>query len=71
MEIDPAAVERINRSRSIVEDFVNREEVVYGVTTGFGRFSDVVISKDETEALQRNLIVSHACGVGDSFQRMS
>jgi len=67
--LDPAAVERINISRSIVEEYVSREEVVYGVTTGFGRFSDVAISKDETETLQRNLIVSHACGVGDSFER--
>ncbi|HQA47346.1 MAG TPA: aromatic amino acid lyase, partial [Bacillota bacterium] len=69
VEIDSAAVERINRSREIVEEFVKREEVVYGVTTGFGRFSDVAISKDETEALQRNLIVSHACGVGESFAK--
>ena len=67
VEIDSAAVERINRSREIVEEFVRREEVVYGVTTGFGRFSDVAISKDETETLQRNLIVSHACGVGEIF----
>lgn len=67
--LDQAAVERINRSRDIVEQYVDREEVVYGVTTGFGRFSDVAISRDETETLQRNLIVSHACGVGDSFTR--
>lgn len=70
VEIDSAAVERINRSREIVEEFVRREEVVYGVTTGFGRFSDVAISKDETETLQRNLIVSHACGVGEILERM-
>ena len=69
VEIDSAAVERIKRSREIVEEFVRREEVVYGVTTGFGRFSDVAISKDETEALQRNLIVSHACGVGEGFAK--
>lgn len=67
--IEPTAVERINRSRNIVEEYVNREEVVYGVTTGFGRFSDVAISKDETEALQRNLILSHSCGVGEGFAK--
>ena len=69
VEIDPAAVSSIKSSRDIVEDYVNREEIVYGVTTGFGRFSDVAISKDETELLQKNLIVSHACGVGKSFSR--
>jgi histidine ammonia-lyase len=69
VEIDPESVSRIKSSRDIVEDYVNREEVVYGVTTGFGRFSDVAISKDEAELLQKNLIVSHACGVGKSFSR--
>ncbi len=67
VEIHQSAIDKINSSRSIVEEYVSREEVVYGVTTGFGRFSDVAISKDETELLQKNLIVSHACGVGQSF----
>jgi len=69
VELDPAAAGRINSSRSIVEDYVDREEIVYGVTTGFGRFSDVAISRDETELLQKNLIVSHACGVGQNFSK--
>ncbi|MGL6130755.1 MAG: histidine ammonia-lyase, partial [Fusobacteriaceae bacterium] len=40
-------------------------KITYGITTGFGKFSDKVISKEETATLQRNLIVSHACGVGN------
>lgn len=67
VRIHPRAVDRIKRSRDIVESFVEREEVVYGITTGFGRFSDVVISKDETQLLQKNLITSHSCGVGERF----
>ncbi|MEW9123207.1 MAG: histidine ammonia-lyase [Thermotaleaceae bacterium] len=59
------AVERINQSRAIVDEFIDNEKVVYGITTGFGKFSDVNISKEETKALQHNLIVSHACGVGN------
>lgn len=65
VEITEEAKERVIKSRSLVETMVEQEAVVYGITTGFGKFSDVAISKDETETLQRNLIVSHACGVGE------
>lgn len=58
------AVARINKSRALVDEFVDNKETIYGITTGFGRFSDVAISKEDTKALQRNLIISHACGVG-------
>lgn len=61
------AFEPIRRARELVDHFVDTKKVVYGITTGFGKFSDVSISKDETEALQRNLIISHACGVGEPF----
>jgi len=60
-----AAAAQVRRSREVVDAFVNEEKVVYGITTGFGKFSDVVISKDEARDLQKNLIMSHACGVGD------
>ena len=60
---DPA-VEAIKKSRDYVDRLVEEEKVVYGITTGFGSFSTVSIAKNETEALQKNLIVSHACGVG-------
>ncbi|MGR5881378.1 aromatic amino acid lyase [Bacillus cereus] len=42
-------------------------KVVYGITTGFGKFSDVLIQKDDVKALQHNLIQSHACGIGASI----
>lgn len=61
------AIARIKESREIVDKFVEEEKVVYGITTGFGKFSDINISKEETKTLQRNLIISHACGVGDSL----
>ncbi|MDW7670984.1 MAG: histidine ammonia-lyase [Bacillota bacterium] len=59
------AAESVLRSRKVVDDFVQEEKVVYGITTGFGKFSDVLISKEEAKALQKNLIMSHACGVGE------
>lgn len=59
------AIEAVNLSRAYVDKLVDDEKVVYGITTGFGKFSDVSISKNDTKELQLNLIVSHACGVGN------
>lgn len=67
VEIHSNTIGKINGSRNIVDSFVEKEEVVYGITTGFGRFSDIVISSDETQLLQKNLIMSHSCGVGEAF----
>jgi len=61
------AVANIKKSRDYVENLVNEERVVYGITTGFGKFSDVSVTKDEAKELQRNLIISHACGIGEHF----
>ena len=63
----PSALESMAASRAIVDDCVDRGLVRYGITTGFGKFSDVVISSGDNETLQRNLIMSHACGLGDPF----
>lgn len=63
------AVEKVNKARHVVDEFVEDERVVYGITTGFGKFSDVSISKEETKILQKNLIVSHACGVGKPLEQ--
>jgi len=65
VELDPSAEKKVNIARALVEELVEKREVVYGITTGFGKFSDVVISKDETKKLQKNLIISHACGIGN------
>lgn len=69
VELSPEAEERVNRARAIVDKFVEEGRVEYGITTGFGKFSDVVISKEDTRKLQRNLIISHACGVGEEFNK--
>ena len=60
----PAAREAVTRARRVVDDAVTRGDVVYGVTTGFGNFADVVIPPDRIRELQRNLVSSHAAGVG-------
>ncbi|MGH7664776.1 MAG: histidine ammonia-lyase [Gemmatimonadaceae bacterium] len=63
--LHPAARERVAQSCAIVEGVVARNEVVYGVTTGFGKLSDVAIPAARMAELQVNLVRSHAAGVGD------
>lgn len=60
----PEARERLARVRAIVDGIVDRNEVVYGITTGFGKLSDVAIPPDRLAELQVNLIRSHSVGVG-------
>ena len=67
VELTEEAKVKVARARQFVDDLVDSKKVVYGITTGFGKFSDVVISKEETKDLQRNLIISHACGIGNPF----
>ena len=67
VELTQEAKENVSNCRKLVDEFVDSGKVVYGITTGFGKFSDVSISKEETKLLQRNLIISHSCGVGNHF----
>ncbi|MFL5576535.1 MAG: histidine ammonia-lyase [Gemmatimonadaceae bacterium] len=55
---------RMSRTRGVVDDIVRRNEVVYGVTTGFGKLSEVAIPPTRLAELQVNLVRSHAAGVG-------
>ncbi|HLS54220.1 MAG TPA: aromatic amino acid lyase, partial [Tissierellaceae bacterium] len=64
IDLTESAKEEVERSRRLVEKFVNSNKTIYGITTGFGKFSEHIINKEESKRLQRNLIVSHACGVG-------
>ncbi|GMR23785.1 MAG: histidine ammonia-lyase [Acidobacteriota bacterium] len=61
------SLERVGASRQVVEDILRRDEVVYGINTGFGNFRNVVIPHADLERLQLNLIRSHSAGVGDPF----
>src|SRR5690348_15081211 len=65
VRISPAARPRILASRKAIEQIVERDAVVYGVNTGFGKLSDVRISHGELRQLQLNLVRSHACGIGN------
>ncbi len=65
VELTAEAKELVNKARAYVEKKVADKAIVYGLTTGFGEFSKVYVPTEETAALQRNLIISHACGMGN------
>src|SRR6266852_5629084 len=62
--VSPSAHPRILASRKVIENIMARNDVVYGVSTGFGKLSDVRIPHGELRELQLNLVRSHACGIG-------
>ena len=62
--VTPEAQRAIERARQAVDDFVAAGRVVYGITTGFGAFCNRVIDAEQTAQLQRNIVMSHAVGVG-------
>ena len=69
VRISETAKEKINRARAYVDEKLAQKAVIYGLTTGFGKFSDTFVPEQETAALQRNLIISHACGMGAPLPR--
>lgn len=64
------SMEKVIASRLAVEKIVREENTIYGINTGFGKFSDVKIAEEDVVTLQLNLIRSHACGVGEPFQEI-
>lgn len=67
--LDPAALERIDRSAAAVARIVASGETVYGINTGFGLLAQERIPAERLAELQRNLILSHSCGLGEPTPR--
>jgi histidine ammonia-lyase len=67
VRLAPDATDRVATARAFIERIGAEGRTVYGVTTGFGHLSSVKISSDNLAELQRNLIRSHASGVGEPF----
>ncbi|MEZ5837468.1 MAG: histidine ammonia-lyase [Geminicoccaceae bacterium] len=63
--LDPRARPAIERAAAIVRETARGEAAIYGVNTGFGKLASVRIEPHDTETLQRNLILSHCCGIGE------
>jgi histidine ammonia-lyase len=64
-KLSPSAKRKIIRARRLIDRWVTEGETVYGVTTGFGEFSNVRVKRENIGQLQENLIFSHAAGAGD------
>ena len=64
VSIGEEQVKLVQKAHNYVHDVVHHEKPVYGINTGFGKLSDVSISKKDVSKLQENLLKSHACGVG-------
>lgn len=65
VSLPPPVLERVAASRAMTERLLQSGKVIYGITTGFGKFSDRVVPVEHAQQLQRNLILSHAVGVGE------
>jgi histidine ammonia-lyase len=65
VELAPAAVERIKTCRAMLEEKIQAHEIMYGVNTGIGEFSEVILTDEQVQQFQRYLIYNHAAGIGD------
>jgi len=65
VQLTPAALQRIRACRAMLEEKVQAHEIMYGVNTGIGEFSEVVLTDDQVRKFQRYLIYNHAAGIGD------
>jgi histidine ammonia-lyase len=69
LALDPGAKDAVDRAAAVVADIAARDASVYGVNTGFGKLAQTRIPRDKLAELQRNLVISHACGVGPLLPR--
>lgn len=67
LSLSPDAQARVTRAAQAVAQIVASNQLVYGITTGFGAFKQVAISAAQTSQLQRNILLSHSAGVGEPF----
>jgi histidine ammonia-lyase len=65
IKLHPDAVKRIKKCRAMLEDKIRTGEIMYGVNTGIGEFSEVVLNEEQMKQFQKYLIYNHAAGIGD------
>jgi len=65
--LDPGAKDPVDAAAQRIQNAALGDAPVYGVNTGFGKLASVRITPEDTETLQRNLILSHCCGVGEAL----
>ena len=69
LQLDPASFAAIDACAKAVADIAAKGEPAYGINTGFGRLASTHIPHEQLELLQRNLVLSHAVGVGEPMSR--
>ena len=67
VELDADQLQKVRRSRELIVELIRRGKPIYGINTGFGLLANTSISAENVADLQRNLILSHSCGVGAPF----
>ena len=67
VSLSPKSIEKMQKSRQVVEQILQSEKTVYGVNTGFGALATTKISNDDLIKIQHNILLSHACGIGEPF----
>ena len=65
VEISNEAIQRIKTCRAMLEEKIHAHEIMYGVNTGIGEFSEVVLNDDQVKDFQKYLIYNHSAGIGD------
>jgi histidine ammonia-lyase len=65
VELTAEALEKINRCRSFIEDRIEKREIMYGVNTGIGEFSEIVLNDEQVKQFQKYLIYNHSAGIGE------
>ncbi len=65
VELSAQAIERINKCRAMLERKIEAHEIMYGVNTGIGEFSEVVLDDDQVKDFQKYLVYNHSAGIGD------
>ncbi|PLW91735.1 MAG: phenylalanine ammonia-lyase [Marinilabiliales bacterium] len=67
VELHPDAVQRINKCRAMVEKKIEAGEIMYGINTGIGEFSETILDDDQIKDFQKYLIYNHAAGIGEAM----
>jgi len=65
VEIQPEALEKVKKCRKMVEDKIKAKEIMYGINTGIGEFSEVVLNDEQVKQFQKYLIYNHSAGIGE------
>ena len=67
VKLSEKSIKKIEENRWVIDEIISKDKVVYGVNTGFGELANVRISSKKLDELQRNLIRSHSCGIGENL----